>query len=58
MFTTDAGEYQIDQFYVTRVGQTCIATFSFSPTVSQADREALAESVLASWSWTGRALKG
>lgn len=43
--------YQIDQFYPTHDGQTYVVTFSFSDTVSQADREAIAESVLASWAW-------
>lgn len=43
--------YQIEQYYVTSDGQTYVVTFSFSPTVSVADRDAVAGSVLASWSW-------
>lgn len=50
-FTQSGATYQIDQYYPTHDGQTYVVTFSFSETVSQADREALAESVLASWTW-------
>ena len=32
-------------------GQTYVVTFSFSPTVDDDQREAVAESVLASWAW-------
>jgi len=51
LFSTDGVEYQIDQYYPTHDGQTYIVTFSFSPDVPAADREDLAESVLASWTW-------
>jgi hypothetical protein len=51
IFTQGTATYQIDQYYPTHDGQTYVVTFSFSQTVSQADREALAESVLASWVW-------
>jgi hypothetical protein len=51
VFTQGTATYQIDQYYPTHEGQTYVVTFSFSQTVSQADREALAESVLASWAW-------
>jgi hypothetical protein len=44
--------YLFDQYYATNAGQTYVITFSFSDTVSQGDREALAESVLASWTWS------
>lgn len=44
-------EYTIDQYYLTDAGQTHIITFSFSPDVPQADRDALAQSVLATWQW-------
>jgi hypothetical protein len=44
--------YLFDQYYATNAGQTYVITFSFSDTESQADREALAESVLASWTWS------
>lgn len=44
--------YRIEQYYVTRDGQTYVVTFSFSPTVSEGDRIDLARSVLASWAWS------
>ncbi|MFS0868255.1 hypothetical protein AB3M83_13085 [Microbacterium sp. 179-B 1A2 NHS] len=44
-------EYTIDQYYLTDAGQTHIVTFSFSPDVPQEDRDALAQSVLATWQW-------
>ena len=44
--------YLFDQYYATNAGQTYVITFSFSDTESQGDREALAESVLASWTWS------
>jgi hypothetical protein len=44
-------EYLIDQFYPTHDGQTYVVTFSFSPTVTQADRDEVTSSVLASWAW-------
>jgi len=43
--------YRFEQYYATNAGQTCVITFSFSESVSEADREALAESVLVSWTW-------
>jgi hypothetical protein len=49
--TSDHGKYVIEQFYATHAGQTYVVTFSFSPTVSAADRNSLASSVLATWSW-------
>lgn len=41
----------IEQYYLSSDEQTYVVTFSFSPTVSEADRDALSESVLASWAW-------
>ena len=52
LFPSEAGEYQIEQFYVSSKEQTYVVTFSFSPSVSEADRDALSNSVLATWSWT------
>lgn len=49
---SEGTEYVVDQFYVTADGQTYVVTFSFSPTVSDADRDEIAESVLASWTWS------
>ena len=43
--------YAVEQYYVTDEGQTYVVTFSFSPTVDDDQREAVAESVLASWAW-------
>ncbi|WP_394289552.1 hypothetical protein [Microbacterium sp.] len=50
-FTAEDISYTIDQYYLTDAGQTHIATFSFSPDVSQAERDELAASVLATWTW-------
>jgi hypothetical protein len=51
LLSQSGATYRFEQYYATDAGQTCVITFSFSDTVSQADREALAESVLASWTW-------
>lgn len=50
-FDEDGAQYVVEQFYVPHDGQTFIITFSFSSTVGRADREAFAESVLATWRW-------
>ncbi|MDJ1114379.1 hypothetical protein [Microbacterium dauci] len=50
-FTSEGVEYTIDQYYLTSAGQTHIVTFSFSPGIDQAERDALAASVLATWTW-------
>lgn len=44
--------YVIDQYYVTKDDQTYVVTFSFSDDVADADREEVAESTLATWTWT------
>lgn len=49
--STSGVEYEIEQFYVTSEGQTYVVTFSVSPSVSEADRDELYGSVLASWTW-------
>jgi hypothetical protein len=51
MLTSSGVTYRFEQYYATDSGRTCVITFSFSDTVPTADREALAESVLASWTW-------
>lgn len=51
VFPHDADEYLIDQFYVSHDKQTYIVTFSFSPTVAEADRDDVSSSVLATWTW-------
>ncbi|MDO5752778.1 hypothetical protein [Arthrobacter sp.] len=51
LFVSDSGDYQIEQYYVSHENQTYIVTFSFSPTVSETDRDDLAASVLATWPW-------
>lgn len=43
--------YVIDQYYLVDAGQTYIVTFSASVDVPQADRDALAQSVLVTWQW-------
>ncbi|MEO6942604.1 MAG: hypothetical protein ABI238_01715 [Terrimesophilobacter sp.] len=50
--TSGDSTYQIEQFYLSSGGQTYVVTFSFSSTVSKADRDAVTSSVLATWSWT------
>lgn len=40
-----------EQYFFSAEGQTYIVTFSFSLTVPKSERDALAESVLASWAW-------
>lgn len=45
-------EYRIDQYYVTADEQTYVVTFSFSTTVSEADRDEIAGSILSTWTWT------
>lgn len=45
--------YDVEQYYVNDDEQTYVVTFSFSPTVTDADREAVTGPVLASWQFTG-----
>ncbi len=52
VLTSGGATYVFDQYYATNAGQTYVITFSFSETEPQGDREALAESVLASWTWS------
>ncbi|MGN5734600.1 hypothetical protein [Arthrobacter psychrochitiniphilus] len=52
VFPNDQGDYQTEQFYFNHKKQTYILTFSFSPTVSEADRLDVYSSVQATWSWT------
>lgn len=51
--TVGSGEvpYVIDQYYLVDAGQTYIVTFSSSVDVPQDDRDARAQSVLATWRW-------
>lgn len=51
IFSNDDTEYQVEQFYVRNDVQLYVVTFSFSLAVPEADRDSLAESVLASWAW-------
>lgn len=44
--------YFIKQYYPSHDSQTYVVTFSFSEDTSQADRLAVADSVLASWVWS------
>lgn len=43
--------YNVDQFYPSNDDQTYVVTFSFSPEVTDADRAAVYDAVLASWAW-------
>ena len=45
-------DYRVEQFYPTTDGQTYVVSFSFSTSVSAADRAAVADTVLSSWAWT------
>ena len=45
-------DYRVEQFYPTTDGQTYVVSFSFSTSVSAADRAAVADTVLSSWTWT------
>jgi hypothetical protein len=50
--TASGVEYRIDQYYVSNAGQTYVITFSVETTMSEADRAAIADAVLASWQWS------
>ncbi|MFG6501899.1 hypothetical protein [Microbacterium sp. P05] len=43
--------YRIDQYYPNHDGQTYVVTLSFNETVSEADRDEIAQSVFATWEW-------
>lgn len=49
--SSQGADYVIEQYYVTNDDQTYVVTFSFTVTVPEGERTALAESVLATWSW-------
>ncbi|MFS0852847.1 hypothetical protein [Microbacterium sp. 179-I 3D4 NHS] len=50
---TDAGTtYVIEQYYLSTEEEGYVATFGFSETVPEAERVALAESVLVTWEWS------
>lgn len=46
---SSGAEYVVEQYYVSDSDQTYVVTFSFSPTVSEADRAAVTDPILASW---------
>lgn len=46
------GTYRVDQFYLLRDGKGYIITFSFSPKVSEADRDDVSDAVLSTWTWS------
>lgn len=48
----DGSAFQLEQFYIRTDAQTYIVAFGFSSTVPLAERDALTQSVLASWVWT------
>jgi hypothetical protein len=45
-------KYRTEQFAVSHDGKGYVVTFSFSDTVSEDDRDALAASVLETWTWS------
>jgi len=49
--TQQGTTYQAEQYNPIKDGVSYVITFSFSDTVSEDDRDDLAESVLASWKW-------
>ncbi|KQW05561.1 hypothetical protein ASC66_11260 [Leifsonia sp. Root4] len=50
--SSNGADYQIEQFLIPVADwNTFVVTFSFSPTVSESDRNNLSESVLATWIW-------
>jgi hypothetical protein len=51
-FSAQGTTYWVEQYYPTNAGQTYVVTFSFSESLAAGDRVAVAESVLASWSWS------
>jgi len=51
LLTSDGSRYYVEQYYLSDVSQSFVVTFSYSTGVAASDRESLAESVLASWSW-------
>ncbi|MFG6445898.1 hypothetical protein ACFXP7_11330 [Microbacterium sp. P06] len=51
LLSSEGTEYRIEQYYPTNAGQTYVVTFTFNDTVDEADRDALAQSVLATWEW-------
>ncbi|REK73381.1 hypothetical protein DX116_07470 [Aeromicrobium endophyticum] len=52
LLTLNGNKYRTEQFAVDHDGKGYIVTFSFSETVSDDDRDELAESVLATWKWS------
>lgn len=52
LFTQSGLTYWVEQYYPTNAGQTYVVTFSFSQELGAADRLAVAESILASWTWS------
>lgn len=50
-FESQGVQYRVEQYYPTQGDQTFVVTFSFSDDLPEADRLAVSESILASWSW-------
>ena len=49
--TSQGVTYLTDQYMISTDAQTYVLTFSFHATASAADRSAVTQPVLASWSW-------
>lgn len=52
LLTLNGNKYRTEQFAVDHDGKGYIVTFSFSDTVSDDDRDALADSVVKTWKWS------
>ena len=50
--TSSGQKYRVEQFYVPHDGKTYVVTFSFSPSVSSSDREAVYAPSFAGWAWS------
>jgi hypothetical protein len=50
--TADGVSYVVHQYYPTNDDQTYVVTFSYDDTVAEADAISIAESILASWTWS------
>ncbi|CAN7228147.1 hypothetical protein LJR186_000850 [Microbacterium foliorum] len=49
--TSEGTTYSVEQYYVSTDDQTYVVTFSFSDTVTPDERQAVAESILVTWTW-------
>lgn len=52
LFNLNGNEYRVDQYTLAVDGKGYVITFSHNKDMSEADRDAVDQSILASWSWT------